>query len=88
MQHNHEQHHRPDPGQKVSWWKTPFGMVAICFFIIAGYFLIREHSAHIGNNWIWLILPLCPLMHVFMHGGHGGHGGHQHGGDNNKNKEE
>jgi hypothetical protein len=21
-------------------------------------------------------LLLCPLMHVFMHGGHGGHGGH------------
>lgn len=82
MQHNHEGHHRPEPGQKVSWWKTSAGMVAICFFIIAGYFLIREHGAHIGGNWIWLILLLCPLMHVFMHGGHGGHGGH------GKNKDE
>ncbi|MBV1898563.1 MAG: DUF2933 domain-containing protein, partial [Cycloclasticus sp.] len=25
-----------------------------------------------------LLLALCPLMHVFMHGGHGGHGGHKH----------
>jgi hypothetical protein len=24
---------------------------------------------------IWLPLLLCPLMHMFMHGGHGGHGG-------------
>jgi len=71
MQHDHEHYYRPR--KYVSWWKTPFGIVAIVFFALAGYFLIKEHSAHIGDNWIWLVLLLCPLMHVFMHGGHGHH---------------
>lgn len=74
MQHDHEHYHKPE--KKVSWWKTPSGLAFIFFIVIGGYFLIKEHSAHIGNNWIWLILLLCPLMHMFHHGGHGGHGGH------------
>ena len=26
----------------------------------------------------FLILLLCPLIHLFMHGSHGGHGSHDH----------
>jgi hypothetical protein len=26
----------------------------------------------------FLILLLCPVMHIFMHRGHGGQGDHQH----------
>jgi hypothetical protein len=76
MQLDHEHHHKPN--NKVVWWKTPFGITVIFFFAVAGYFLIKEHTAHIGNNWIWLILLLCPLMHIFMHGSHGGHDSHGH----------
>jgi hypothetical protein len=76
MDHHHEHYHRQE--NKQPWWKTPFGMACIFFFAVAGYFLFMEHRAHIGNNWIWLILLACPLMHVFMHGSHGGHGGHSH----------
>ena len=74
MNDNQENFHRPP--QKTPWWKSPSGMVFFIFIGLAGYFLIKEHSAHIGTNWIWLIFLLCPLMHVFMHGGHGGHDGH------------
>ena len=41
-----------------------------------------------GGYWLWsrgvtniaafAMLLLCPLMHLFMHGGHGNHG-HNHG---------
>jgi len=82
MQHDHKHYYRPR--KHVSWWKTPFGIVSIVFLGLAGYFLIKEHSAHIGDNWIWLVLLLCPLMHVFMHGGHGGHG-HHHNSDDDDN---
>jgi len=49
------------------------------FLLIAGYFLWAEHAAHImlAIPYLpFLLLLLCPLMHVFMHGGHG-HGGHR-----------
>src|SRR3546814_6321766 len=42
------------------------------FLVIAGFFLILEHRAHLLGWLPFLILLLCPLMHIFMHGGHGG----------------
>jgi hypothetical protein len=44
---------------------------------------VREHWGHLAGNWIYLILLLCPLMHLFMHGGHGGHHDGEHGDANN-----
>ena len=41
---------------------------------VRGDYLIQR--AHVLGALIWLPLLLCPLMHIFMHGGHGGHGGH------------
>ena len=64
---HHEHHHRP--AHKKPWWQTSSGMLLIVLFAVGGYFLIKEHSAHIAENWILLILLLCPLMHIFMHGG-------------------
>ena len=51
----------------------------IVFLVIAAFFLVTEHRAHL-SGWlssygIWILLLACPLMHLFMHGGHG-HGGH------------
>jgi len=43
-----------------------------------GYFLVMEHWAHLVQVLPYLILLLCPLLHVFMHGGHG-HGSHETG---------
>jgi hypothetical protein len=47
----------------------------IVFLSVAGFFLLAEHKAHILGLWPYLILLLCPLMHIFMHKGHGNHGG-------------
>ena len=54
--------------------------VFIGFGVIAGYFLITEHQAHLygwlASYGIWLLLLVCPLMHFFMPHGHGGGHGH------------
>ena len=52
------------------------GLVLLGFLVIAGALLFTEHRAHVLGALIWLPLLLCPLMHMFMHGGHGGHGSH------------
>jgi len=50
--------------------------VLIGFALIAGYFLITEHQAHVFSALPYLLLLACPLLHLFHgHGGHGGHGG-------------
>jgi Protein of unknown function (DUF2933) len=58
------------------WWRTPFGVVLCGFLIVAGFFLLTEHTAHVLGALPYLLLAACPLMHLFMHHGHGGHGGH------------
>ena len=54
------------------FWKNPL----IWFCILAvGYWLYSYHLEHAMGILPYAILLLCPLMHIFMHGGHG-HGGH------------
>ena len=53
--------------------KVAFGV----FAIIAAFFIVVEHRAHLLPYLPLLLLAACPLMHVFMHRGHGGHGGHR-----------
>ncbi len=49
--------------------------VLIGFVLVAAFFLITEHRAHVFGILPYLLLAACPLMHFFGHG-HGGHGGH------------
>ncbi|MCG8315770.1 MAG: DUF2933 domain-containing protein [Pseudomonadales bacterium] len=59
--------------QSQSFWFTPKGLAALGLIGAVSYFLLVEHRAHLFEFLPFLILLLCPLMHVFMHGGHGGH---------------
>ena len=59
--------------------KVGFGV----FAIIAAYFVIAEHRAHLLPYLPLLLLAVCPLMHIFMHHGHGGHGGNSGRGGRN-----
>mgnify|MGYP001167885605 CR=1 FL=1 len=66
--------------QSSSFWLTPNGIGAMGLIAAVSYFLFMEHRQHLFQFLPFLILLLCPLMHIFMHGGHGhgsgGHGGH------------
>lgn len=50
--------------------------ILIGFILIAGFFLLTEHRAHVLGVLPFALVALCPLMHLFGHGGHG------HGADN------
>ncbi|MFO1097079.1 MAG: DUF2933 domain-containing protein [Xanthobacteraceae bacterium] len=63
--------------------KSRAGLVLIGFLVIAGALLFTEHRAHVLGALVFLPLLLCPLMHLFMHGGHGSHGGHAAGSPSN-----
>lgn len=58
------------------WLRSPTGLVLLAFLAIAGFYLVTEHTAHVFGFLPYALLLLCPLLHLFMHGGHGGHSGH------------
>lgn len=77
-----------DLSQHSKNFRFNFGLLV--FTLVAGFFLFTEHKAHILglltehkihllNALPYLLLLLCPLMHIFMHGG-----GHGHGHDDKK----
>lgn len=73
----------PDP-RPSGFLYSRTGLVAIGFPAIAAFLLLYEHRVHVFGYLPFLLLLLCPLLHIFMHGGHGhgGHGaaeGHEHG---------
>ena len=72
MGHEHGSHNEGRTQSAAKW-------VFIVFLLVAGYFLIMEHRAHLGGALYYLpflLLLACPLLHLFHHGGHGG-GGHR-----------
>ena len=62
------------PQSDLGQWIVRILMIAL--IAVGAYYVIVEHGAHVLSAWPLLILLLCPLMHLFMHGGHGGHSGH------------
>jgi hypothetical protein len=64
-----------DRPQSGGWLWSRMGFVLIAFLAITAVLLWEEHKVHLLGAWPFLILLLCPLLHVFMHRGHGGHGG-------------
>jgi hypothetical protein len=58
-----------------SAWSSRAKLAFAAFAIIAAYFLVAEHRAHVLPYLPLLLLAGCALMHVFMHGSHGSHGG-------------
>lgn len=61
-----------------SLWKSRRGWVLVAFGVIAAFFLLAGHRAHVFGFLPYLLLLACPLMHLFGHGGHGGHGHRDH----------
>ena len=58
-------------------WRSPPAIAAGMLAVILVFYLLREHWSHVVGMWPYLLLLLCPLMHLFMHRGHG-RGDHGH----------
>ncbi|WP_409525613.1 DUF2933 domain-containing protein [Nitrincola sp. MINF-07-Sa-05] len=63
---------------KPGYWTSLHGLATLIMIGAALYFLFVEHGAHLLPYLPFLIILLCPLMHIFMHKGHGGHGREEH----------
>jgi hypothetical protein len=59
-----------------SWLHSRTGLVLLALLAIAAFYLVTEHTVHVFGFLPYALLLLCPLLHLFMHGGHGGHSGH------------
>lgn len=57
-------------------WRFPYWLGACVFLAVAAFFLWEEHRAHLLGALPYVLLLLCPIVHLFMHRGHGGHHGH------------
>lgn len=74
MDQDHSHHQESSQGSFFSFFTSRSGIVLIGFLLIAGYFLVTEHRAHLAlalPYLPWLLLLACPFLH-FFHGGHGG----------------
>jgi hypothetical protein len=64
--------HEPPRGEP-SFWHSRTRLAFLGLLAIAAFFLFTEHRAHALGVLPFLLLALCPLLHLF------GHGGHDHG---------
>ena len=67
----HDPHSAPAANNPWRYWPALLVFAAVALFL-----LWEEHQAHLLGALPYLILLLCPLMHLFMHRGHGKHDDH------------
>jgi len=69
-----------DSGSNRGWLRSRSALVFLGFAAIALFFLWEEHKAHLLGALPYVLLLLCPLLHMF-HGGHSGQSeNHKHEG--------
>ena len=61
----------PEEPVDIPWWRSRSGLVLCGFLVVAGFFLLSEHTAHVFGALPYLLILACPLMHLLMHRGHG-----------------
>jgi len=72
--------HDGDGGEQPGFFASRANIVLVGFLVLAAFYLITEHTAHLFGVAALAAPPCCPLIHFFMHGGHGGHGGDENAG--------
>ena len=60
------------PG-RPSRLRSPSGLLLLAIVALAAVYPVAEHGDHLVALLPFAVILLCPLMHLFMHGGHGGH---------------
>ncbi len=71
----------PQANTRRQPFHIPWTLGYCLFLAIALFLLWSEHKAHILGALPYVLLLLCPFIHLFMHRGHGGHGGDGSGGE-------
>jgi hypothetical protein len=59
-------------------WASFHGIATLIVTVAAIVFVLTEHLDHLLEYFPFLIILLCPLMHIFMHKGHSGKGDNHH----------
>ena len=62
----------PNPPREP--FRIPVWLGFCLFLAVAAFFLLEEHRAHILGAVPYVLLLLCPFIHLFMHRGHDSHG--------------
>lgn len=62
------------PKNLCPWWKKPKGIITMLILTTIGLYLIIVHKQHVIGALPFLVILICPLMHIFMHRGHKHHG--------------
>ena len=57
------------PQNHAAGLRTRWTIAFCAFALIAAFFLLTGHLAHVLGLLPWLLFLACPLMHVFMHHG-------------------
>ncbi|WP_304638980.1 DUF2933 domain-containing protein [Pseudomonas sp.] len=71
--------------RKPGYWTSLHGLATLALIGAAVYFIFVEHGEHVLPYLPFMIILLCPLMHIFMHKGHRGH---DHGSPGDSNAED
>ena len=64
--------------KRASQFSLRYRTALLLFLAAAGFYAWTEHRAHLFGVLPYLILLLCPFIHLFMHRGHN-HSGDRHG---------
>ena len=59
-------------GKDEGFSRLRWSIVSIGFALVAAFFLLTEHTAHVFGALPYLLLLACPLMHLFGHHRHHG----------------
>jgi hypothetical protein len=74
----HQSHHGSESGNGGSWVFSRTGIATLVVVSVLAFLIYTGHSAHLMGALPYLLILLCPLTHIFLHGGAGGHGGRKH----------
>ena len=69
--------YRDRPEHRAKANRPRLDWILIGFLLIAGYFLVTEHRAHVVQYLPFLLLLLCPALHLL----------HNHGGANHDSRD-